>query len=72
MRFFVSMKLKVNGEHFETSSARTVMDLLEELKIEPERVAVEVNLTIVKKADYATFGLQTGDAVEIVNFIGGG
>lgn len=72
MRFFVSMKLKVNGEHFETSSAGTVMDLLEELKIKPERVAVEVNMRIVKKSDYATFGLQTGDTVEIVNFIGGG
>lgn len=66
------MKLKVNGEHFEASSAKTVMDLLEELKIEPERVAVEVNLAIVKKSDYATFGLQPCDTVEIVNFIGGG
>jgi len=72
MRFFVSMKLRVNGEHIETSSSITVMDLLEELKIKPERVAVEVNLRIVKKSDYATFGLEKGDNVEIVNFIGGG
>jgi sulfur carrier protein len=72
MRFFVSMKLTVNGEHFETSTAGTVKGLLEELKIKPERVAVEVNMTIVKKSDYATFRLHAGDTVEIVNFIGGG
>jgi sulfur carrier protein len=66
------MRLIVNGEIFETSNAGTIMELLNELRIEPGQVAVEVNLSIIKKADYPTFGLNDGDKVEIVNFVGGG
>jgi len=66
------MKLTLNGELFDTSKAETIQDLLDELGIESIRVAVEVNLTIVKKADYAAFKLKDGDNVEIVNFVGGG
>ena len=66
------MKLTVNGESFETSAPATITGLLDKLRIEPGRVAVEVNLSIIRKADYATFRLSDGDKVEIVNFVGGG
>lgn len=56
----------------EVTDVNTVQGLLDHLKVQPGRVAVEVNLTIVKKADYAAFGLKDGDTVEIVNFVGGG
>ena len=72
MRFFVFMKLIVNGEFFETSNAGTITDLLNEINIVPGQVAVEVNLSIIRKADYSTFRLHEGDKVEIVNFVGGG
>ncbi|MFA6054447.1 MAG: sulfur carrier protein ThiS [Thermodesulfovibrionales bacterium] len=70
--FLFFMKLTLNGEIFDTSKAETIRDLLDELGIESVRVAVEVNLTIVKKADYMAFKLKDGDNVEIVNFVGGG
>ncbi|MFZ6017352.1 MAG: sulfur carrier protein ThiS [Nitrospirota bacterium] len=66
------MRLTVNGDILETSNAGTIQELLDELNIEPGRVAVEVNLSIIKKADYSTFRLNDGDKVEIVNFVGGG
>ena len=66
------MRLKINGETVDNLRAKTVMELLDELKIRSGRVAVEVNLAIVKKADYSGFALKDGDAVEIVNFVGGG
>jgi sulfur carrier protein len=66
------MRLTVNGEIIEKSNAETVMELLDELQIEPFQVAVEVNLSIIKKADYSTFRLNDGDKVEIVKFVGGG
>ena len=72
MRFFVFMRLIVNGENLEVSNVETLQDLLKELQIEPGRVAVEINVSIVKKSDYSTFKLNEGDRVEIVNFIGGG
>ena len=66
------MKLTINGEITENIRAGTVRELLEELKVEPGRVAVEVNLTVVRRADYGQFRLREGDVVEIVNFVGGG
>lgn len=65
------MKLKVNGEDIETAAA-TVLQLLQERDIKPERVAVEVNLNVLKRADFVYHLLRDGDAVEIVYFVGGG
>ncbi|MBI5408516.1 MAG: sulfur carrier protein ThiS [Nitrospirae bacterium] len=66
------MKLKLNGTETEIQSDITVTGLLETLQIEPARVAVEVNLLIVKKCDFQDHVLKDGDSVEIVNFVGGG
>jgi thiamine biosynthesis protein ThiS len=65
------MKIRLNGEQYETK-AKTVAELLRELDIHPGRVAVEVNLQIVKKAQYEEFILNEGDTVEVVHFVGGG
>jgi sulfur carrier protein len=69
---FVFMRLTVNGNLFNAQVSGTIMELFNELKIEQSKIAVEVNLSIVKKADYSTFRLKDGDKVEIVNFVGGG
>jgi sulfur carrier protein len=66
------MVLKINGEINESVKASTLAELLKELGIDPGRVAVEVNLTVIRKADYESFRLNEGDTVEIVNFVGGG
>jgi thiamine biosynthesis protein ThiS len=42
------------------------------LDIVPERVAVEVNLRIIKRADFENYKLHNGDTIEIVYFVGGG
>ena len=65
------MKIVVNGEQID-ANANTVQELLGELRIKPERVAVEVNLSIIKKSDYDSCRLKDGDRIEIVNFVGGG
>ncbi|HCL81568.1 MAG TPA: thiamine biosynthesis protein ThiS [Nitrospiraceae bacterium] len=65
------MRLKVNGEDREFNG-KTVLELLQELEIIPERVAVEVNLKVIKRADFENHPLNDGDRVEIVYFVGGG
>ncbi len=65
------MRLKVNGEAYDTSQ-EDITGLLNELKIVPERVAVEVNLKIIKRTDFGNCRLQEGDRIEIVYFVGGG
>ncbi len=66
------MKLKINGTEKETEANLTVTGLLESLEIDPGRVAVEVNLKIIKRADFGEQQLSDGDVIEIVNFVGGG
>jgi sulfur carrier protein len=66
------MKLKLNGTETEIQDSLTVSGLLETLKIEPARVAVEVNMQIVKKCNFKDHVLKDGDSVEVVNFVGGG
>lgn len=66
------MRLKVNGDTVEIDAGTNVGELLHALGIEPVKVAVEVNLSIVKKSEYEKVRLHEGDVVEIVNFVGGG
>ncbi len=66
------MRLTINGEERSVPDALTVRGLLEHLGIRPERVAVEVNLDVVKRAEHPQRKLAEGDKVEIVSFVGGG
>ena len=50
----------------------TVADLLAQLDIDPRRVAVEHNLIVLKRDTFDRTMVRDGDAVEIVNFVGGG
>ena len=66
------MELTVNGEARRLPAGTTVSQLLEQLQVAPERVVVEVNLAILKRARHPDTVLQDGDQVEIVQFVGGG
>lgn len=66
------MQIVVNGEQIDVAGSCTIAGLLEKLQISLERVAVEVNLDIVPKAQYNDHLLSAGDKVEIVQFVGGG
>lgn len=63
--------ITLNGDPFETD-ATTIAALLERLEIDPRRVAVERNFVVVKRDAYGATPLETGDQIEIVNFVGGG
>ena len=66
------MNLIINGNKTEIKDGLTISGLLESLEIQPGRVAVEVNLKIIKRCDLESHLLNEGDSVEIVNFVGGG
>ena len=66
------MTIKLNGDPHEIPQPLSVSALLAALDIDPRRVAVEHNLTVVKKTAYDSALVQEGDEVEIVNFVGGG
>lgn len=64
--------IQVNGEARVSRNGATVADLLYELELKAERVAVELNLEILDRATFAQRSLKDGDRVEILSFIGGG
>ena len=66
------MLITLNGEPFELESPLSVADLLTKLAIDPRRVAVEHNLSILKRDLFADTLVHDGDRIEIVNFVGGG
>lgn len=67
-----TMRIQVNGEGRTANAGFTVADLLRELEIRPDRVAVEVNLEIVDRQEFERRSLREGDRIEIISFIGGG
>lgn len=66
------MQVTINGQEQSVPEATTALTLLEQLKIMPERVVVELNMTILKRAQLSSALLKSGDVVEIVHFVGGG
>ncbi len=66
------MKLTVNGDPMEVSEGTTAAALLDQLKLNPGLVVVELNLTILKREELAGSVLKESDQVEIVHFVGGG
>ena len=66
------MRITVNGDEKEVAHKIYISDLINELGLKAERLAVEVNRRIVRRADWASTTLSEGDKVEIVHFVGGG
>ncbi|WP_173385192.1 sulfur carrier protein ThiS [Ruminococcus flavefaciens] len=63
--------VKINGELLERDG-KTVTEMLADMEISGQRVAVEINEEIVPKAKYDETILKDGDRVEVVRFVGGG
>ncbi len=66
------MHITLNGEPFEIERPLSLDALLAQLEIDARRVAIEHNLTIVKRHRFPEVIVGDGDQVEIVNFVGGG
>jgi len=65
-------KIQLNGETYEIINGINLNELLNKLKIQRNKVAVEVNGKIIEKNKYLNLILNKDDKVEIVHFIGGG
>ncbi|MDQ7986173.1 sulfur carrier protein ThiS [Pseudomonas sp. G34] len=66
------MHIQLNGETLELPEGTSVADLIERLELSGRRVAVERNLDIVPRSQYASTALADGDRLEVVHAIGGG
>jgi len=66
------MEIRLNGKARDVGDGITVTQLLEDLKLAPLRVAVQVNMDIVKREQYGEVILRPGDTVEVLTFMSGG
>ena len=66
------MELTVNGKKLEVPDGATITTVLGELNINPLRVAVQLNLEIIKRERYEETVLKSGDRLEIITFMAGG
>ena len=66
------MRIYVNGESREVAEKLSLQDLIIRLKFAPERLAIELNQEVVRRANWPNTKLKTEDRVEIVHFVGGG
>ncbi len=65
-------EITVNGEPRTATEGLTVLRLLEQLQLDPARVAVELDRRIVKQPLWRETTLHAGSEIEIVQFVGGG
>ena len=66
------MNITLNGENKIVPDNIMIAGLLEFLRIQHQRVAVELNMEIVKKDRYGETSIKEGDSLEVVSFMGGG
>jgi thiamine biosynthesis protein ThiS len=62
----------VNGEARDVPESATLAELVRHLALAPERLAIELNREVVRRADWQKTTLNEGDRLEIVHFVGGG
>ena len=66
------MRVYVNGEPRELNRPLTLAELVTELDLPPERIAIELNRVVVRRRDWSAIALNDEDRIEIVHFVGGG
>ncbi len=67
-----SLGVRVNGEHRRVLGGISITQMLNEIGVDPAKVAVERNLEIVPRSTFGEVCVEDGDDYEIVHFVGGG
>lgn len=66
------MDVVINGEPKQITAGVTLLELLNELELDPRAVVVEHNRKIVRRIGLVDVTVHDGDAIELVHFVGGG
>jgi thiamine biosynthesis protein ThiS len=66
------LQVEINGESRDVADSITLAQLVNHLALAPERLAIELNKRVVRRADWQQTTIREGDRVEIVHFVGGG
>ena len=67
-----SFSIELNGQSYIVEGDLRLTGLIEKLNLRRGRIAIELNQSVIPKAEWESVSLRPGDKVEIVNFVGGG
>ena len=67
-----AIEIRLNGEAFQVPAGSTVADLVRQLELAEDRVAVELDRRIIRRPDWGAARLAPGARVELVQLVGGG
>lgn len=67
-----AIPIRVNGETRPVDSGTTVLQLVEQIGLDPARLAIELDRAILPRASWSDRVLDAGAEIEIVQFVGGG
>ena len=67
-----TIQVRINGENRRAPAGSTVSTLLADLGLKEDQVAVELDLELVRRADWASAYIRDGAQIEVVRFVGGG
>ena len=67
-----TIRVSINGEPRELSEGLSLSDLIRELSLAPERIAIELNHEVVRRQEWSLTKLTDDDQIELVHFVGGG
>ena len=66
------INITLNGEARRAPAGASIAQLVEDIGLNPAKVAVERNLEIVPKSLHGATPVAEGDRIELVQFVGGG
>ena len=72
MKKINKIKIKLNGKFIKIQDKTTLLSLIKKLKVPINKVAIELNQTIVNKKSLGKIKIKKNNKIEIVHFIGGG
>ena len=65
-------KIQLNGKTVKIQRNLSIKDLIKKYKLKENKIAIELNGTILPKDHYKNKKIKNNDKIEIVQFIGGG
>ena len=65
-------KIQLNGKKVKIQRSLSIKDLIKKYRLKENKIAIELNGTILPKDHYKSKKVKNNDKIEIVQFIGGG
>ena len=65
-------KIQLNGKKVKIQRSLSIKDLIKKYRLKENKIAIELNGTILPKDHYKNKKIKNNDKIEIVQFIGGG